>query len=102
MTQEEILNYLSTHKARFQKLYYVNKIGIFGSYARNEATPISDIDIVVDLKKSTMFGLVAIKEEIEEYFQTHVDIVQIRERMNGLLKERIEKEAIYVWQRDST
>ena len=96
MTQEQILNYLSKHKARFQKLYYVNKIGIFGSYARNEATPISDIDIVVDLKKSTMFGLVAIKEEIEEYFQTHVDIVQIRERMNGLLKERIEKEAIYV------
>ena len=96
MTQEQILNYLSTHKDRFQKLYNVNKIGIFGSYARNEATPDSDIDIVVDLKKSTMFGLVAIKEDIEEYFQTHVDIVQIRDRMNGLLKERIEKEAIYV------
>ncbi|SFV62934.1 hypothetical protein MNB_SV-14-643 [hydrothermal vent metagenome] len=96
MTQEQILNYLSKHKDRFQKLYSVNKIGIFGSYARNEATPNSDIDIVVDLKNSTMFGLVAIKEDIEEYFKTHVDIVQIRDRMNGLLKERIEKEAIYV------
>ena len=96
MTQEQILHYLSTHKDRFQKRYHVNKIGIFGSYARNEATPESDIDIVVDLKKSTMFGLVGIKEDIEEYFKTHVDIVQIRDRMNGLLKERIEKEAIYV------
>ena len=96
MTQKQILDYLSTHKDRFQKLYNVNKIGIFGSYARNEATPNSDIDIVVDLKKSTMFGLVAIKNDIEEYFKTHVDIVQIRDRMNELLKKRIEQEAIYV------
>jgi predicted nucleotidyltransferase len=43
-----------------------------------------------------MFGLVAIKEDIEEYFKKHVDIIQIRERMNSLLRERIEKEAIYV------
>ena len=43
-----------------------------------------------------MFGLVAIKEDIESYFQIHVDIVQVRERMNTLLKDRIEKEAIYV------
>jgi len=96
MTQKQILDYLSTHKDRFQKLYSVNKIGIFGSYARNEATSNSDIDIVVDLKKSTMFGLVAIKEDIEDYFKTHVDIVQIRDRMNRFLRERIEKEAIYV------
>jgi predicted nucleotidyltransferase len=96
MTQKKILDYLSTHKERFQKLYYVNKIGIFGSYARNQATAKSDIDIVVDLNKSTMFGLVAIKEDIEEYFKKHVDIIQIREKMNSLLRERIEKEAIYV------
>ena len=96
MTQKQILDYLSTHKERFEKLYNVNKIGIFGSYARNEATLSSDIDIVVDLKKSTMFGLVAIKNDIEEYFKTHVDIVQIRDRMNELLKKRIEQEAIYV------
>ncbi len=96
MTQKQILDYLSMHKERFEKLYSVNKIGIFGSYARNEATSNSDIDIVVDLKKSTMFGLVAIKNDIEEYFKTHVDIVQIRDRMNEFLKKRIEQEAIYV------
>ncbi len=48
MTQKQILDYLSTYKERFQKLYSVNKIDIFGSYAHNEATPNSDIDIVVD------------------------------------------------------
>jgi len=96
MTQEQILAYLRVHKERFKKLYNLNRIGVFGSYARDEATPNSDIDIVVDLNKSTMFGLVAIKNDIEEYFKTHVDIVQIRDRMNSLLRERIEREAIYV------
>jgi len=96
MTKEEILAYLKTQKERFQKLYSVNKIGVFGSYARDEATKDSDIDIFVDLNKTTMFGLVAIKEDIEEYFHTKVDIVQLRDRMNTLLKQRIEKEAIYV------
>jgi len=96
MTQKQILDYLIVHKDRFEKLYNLNKIGIFGSYARDEATPQSDIDIVVDLNKSTMFGLIAIKNDIEEYFKIHVDVVQIRDRMNSLLRERIEKEAIYV------
>ncbi len=96
MTQKEILNYLAEHKEQFKKRYSVKKIGIFGSYACNEATPNSDIDIVVALEKSTMFGLVGVKNDIEEYFKTHVDIVQIRDRMNKLLKKRIEQEAIYV------
>ena len=96
MTQQKILDYLSAQTDRFQKLYNVNSIGIFGSYARGEATPESDIDIVVDLKKSTMFGLVGIKKDIEEYFKIPVDIVQMRDRMNALLKKRIEREAIYV------
>ncbi len=96
MTQKETLEYLAKHKEQFKKRYSVRRIGIFGSYARNEATSESDIDIVVDLEKSTMFGLAGIKNDIEEYFQTHVDIVQIRDRMNKLLKKRIEQEAIYV------
>jgi len=96
MTKEHILEYLKAHKEQFKQCYHVNKIGLFGSYARDEATESSDIDIVVDMNKSTMFGLVAIKSDIEEYFKRHVDIVQLRDTMNGFLKERIEKDAIYV------
>jgi predicted nucleotidyltransferase len=96
MTQEQILSYLSANKERFKKIYHVNKIGIFGSFARNQATEKSDIDVVVDLSKSTMFGLVGVKLDIEEHFNTHVDIVQVRDHMNPLLKKRIEKEALYV------
>lgn len=36
------------------------------------------------------------QQDIEEYFKHHVDIVQIRDRMNSLLKIRIQRDAIYV------
>jgi len=35
MTKKEILEYLSSHKKEFQKKYEIEKIGLFGSYARD-------------------------------------------------------------------
>ncbi len=96
ISQEDILNYLIQHKKEFQKKYNIEKIGLFGSYARGEANESSDIDIVINLKKATLSALVGIKEDIESYFKTHVDIIQYRDRMNSFLKNRIEREAIYV------
>ena len=96
LNQKDILNYLTQHKKEFQEKYNIEKIGLFGSYARGEAHEDSDIDIVVNLKKTTLSALVGIKEEIESYFQIHVDIIQYRDRMNNFLKSRIERDAIYV------
>jgi len=96
LKQQDILNYLTAHKKEFQEKYNVEKIGLFGSYARGEAHEGSDIDIVINLKKTTLSALVGIKEDIESYFQTQVDIIQYRERMNSFLKKRIERDAIYV------
>jgi predicted nucleotidyltransferase len=96
LDRQEILDYLQEYKAIKQKQYAIKRLGVFGSFARGEASEASDIDIVVDFEKSSMFALVAIKQDIEEYFHRHVDIVQIRERMNMLLKNRIQRDAIYV------
>ena len=43
-----------------------------------------------------MFDLIGIKQEIEETLHQPIDIVRIRKNMNQYLKQRIEKEAIYV------
>ena len=96
LKQEDILNYLTQHKKEFQEKYNIEKIGLFGSYARGEAHEDSDIDIVVNLKKTTLSALVGVKEDIESYFQTNVDIISYRDRMNSFLKKRIERDAIYV------
>ena len=95
MTKKDILNYLSKHKKEFQKEYEVEQIGLFGSYARNEAREDSDIDIFVYMKPD-FFKLVGLKQQIEDYFNIKVDIVRLRDKMNMALKRRILKDGIYV------
>jgi len=48
-TLQAILKKLGEHKPELQRKYPVSGIGVFGSYAREEATDQSDIDIVVEI-----------------------------------------------------
>ena len=56
----------------------------------------SDIDIVVELKRPDLFHIIGIKQDLEEQLHRSVDIVRYRNKMNGFLRRRIEKEAVYV------
>ena len=71
-------------------------IGVFGSVARDEATEKSDVDIVVKTELPDPFKIVHIKEHLEAQLDRHVDIVRLRDNMNVFLKERMEKEVVYV------
>lgn len=90
------LDTLKKYKDDFEKRYGVTRIGIFGSVARGEARPDSDVDIVVEMEKPDLFYMVHIKETLENEFQRPVDIVHYRNKMNEFLKERIRSEALYV------
>ena len=48
--KDSILKALSANRQQLA-LYGVNRIGLFGSYVRNEMTPNSDIDLLVDIQK---------------------------------------------------
>ena len=54
-TREQILAYLHEHKAELRERFGVTRLGLSGSYARNEATEESDIDIIVSLQSSNTF-----------------------------------------------
>jgi len=41
--------------------------------------------------------LLGIKQDLEEQLSKHVDIISYRNKMNSFLKDRINKEAIFVW-----
>jgi predicted nucleotidyltransferase len=90
------LKMLKKYKNDFEKQYGVTRIGIFGSVARDEAKPDSDVDIVLEMKKPDLFYMVHIKDTLENEFQRPVDIVHYRNKMNEYLKERIHSEAVYV------
>lgn len=58
------------------KPYKPKKIGIFGSYSRNENRENSDIDILYSFEESVgLFKLVKLKEELERELKKKVDLV---------------------------
>jgi predicted nucleotidyltransferase len=94
--RKEILQKLLLYKQKHKNKYDITKIGIFGSASRDCMNEKSDIDIVVELVKPDLFCLIGIKQDLEEYFNCPVDIIRLRDQMNPFLKDRIEKEAVYV------
>lgn len=96
MEKADILKYLTDHKSEFKDKFGVTKIGLFGSFAKEENREESDIDIVVELEKPDLLTLIGIKQAIEEQLDRKVDIVRYRKRMNQYLKKRIDREATYV------
>ncbi|MBN1932081.1 MAG: nucleotidyltransferase domain-containing protein [Desulfobacterales bacterium] len=96
LSLDEVLAVLKKRKAEFEADFGITAIGVFGSLARGEGTPDSDVDIVIKMAKPDLFYMVHIKEELEDDYKTKVDIVHYREKMNAFLKKRIDLEAVYV------
>lgn len=96
LTKDTVLSQLQEQKEKNKKKYQIVKLGLFGSITTDKINKESDIDIVVELEKPKMFHLIGIKQELEEIFSLPVDIVRLRKKMNRFLKNRIEREAIFV------
>ncbi|GAB6042656.1 nucleotidyltransferase family protein [Endothiovibrio diazotrophicus] len=95
MTRNEALRILERQKPLLQQRFGVGKVGLFGSVARDEAGVASDVDVVVQMAPDG-FAMAHVKGLLEEAFHIPVDLVRYREKMNPSLKERIEREAVYV------
>lgn len=96
MPRESILGVLREYKKEYAEKYGILAMGVFGSVARDDAREGSDVDICIQTKNPDPFALVHIREDIESRVQAHVDIIRIREKMNPYLRQRIERDAIYV------
>lgn len=95
MKREETLAILRSQVELLRKQYGVKRLGVFGSIARDEATAESDVDIVVEMDPD-LFAMTHLKTALEDTLHAPVDLVRYRQRMNLFLKQRIDKEAIYV------
>ncbi|MBF0520727.1 MAG: nucleotidyltransferase domain-containing protein [Nitrospirae bacterium] len=93
---DRIIFLLKQYKRQFADQYGIVALGVFGSVARREMQGDSDVDVVIKIIHPNIVTLSRIRLEIEELISKHVDIVHYREKMNTLLKERIDKDTIYV------
>ncbi len=94
-TLQNILHTLRQHKPELQRKYPVARFGVFGSYARGDATEESDINIAVDITGPMGLNFVALADEIEALFGTKTDVVPSRS-INPEYRHLVEKDIIYV------
>ncbi|WP_254450396.1 nucleotidyltransferase family protein [Cohnella herbarum] len=65
MNKDEVQKTINEHKAYLSETYSVEKIGLLGSFVRDEQTENSDIDLLVEFKKPVGFEFIELKEYLE-------------------------------------
>ena len=86
--REEILQIAARHGAR--------NVRVFGSVARGEAGPESDIDFLVELEKGrSLLDHAALLLDLEKLLDCKVDVVTERS-LRPRVRERVFREAIYL------
>ena len=100
MTKNIILDYLKSKKEELHKKYGIVSLGLYGSYARNEATDTSDIDIFYErdstFKLDSGLEFMRINEQLaNDLHVKKVDFVSLA-FMNPIIKYYAKKDFIYV------
>jgi len=96
-TLEEVRTLLAAHQEALRRRFGVRVVCIFGSYARGEAGPVSDVDLLLELERPVGWEIVDVKEHLEALLGLCVDIVTRGAlRKKPLLYEPIEKDLIHV------
>jgi len=95
MTKDEILNELSKNKSYIEQNFEVDKIGLFGSYAKDKQTEDSDIDIYVEFEYKTFDNIAGLWNFLEQLFHKKVDIFYPHNYSKQNVVKNIQKRVIY-------
>jgi len=95
MTKDEILNELSKNKSYIEQHFEVDKIGLFGSYAKDKQTEDSDIDIYVEFRHKTFDNLAGLWNYLEELYHKKIDLFHKHKNNNKVIISNIQKDVIY-------
>ena len=96
MNKAEILHKLQAHKQTLAERFGVTGLALFGSFARDEATDASDVDILVSFDgpatSRTYFG---VQFYIEDLLGRPVDLVT-EKALRPEFRPYVEREAVHV------
>jgi predicted nucleotidyltransferase len=95
-TTQEYIRLLRNYKREHAAEYGIERMGIFGSVARNEQTEGSDIDIYYEGPAMGLKSLVRLPRELEDVLGVPVDVVRRHSNLQPHFVNRIMKEIIYV------
>ncbi len=92
----QILSLLQVYYTCNKDKFGIEKIGLFGSFARNEARPDSDVDILISLEKPDLFTYSIITRQLETVFGRKVDLISAKSILKDSFRNNLEKEVVYV------
>lgn len=98
-TKQEILDFLKSNQTYIKKHYSLTKIGLFGSFARDEQRSDSDVDLLIEIENNTP-NISDLKHSLSDYlakaFGRNVDIAR-EKYLKPYAKKEILKDTIYVY-----
>ena len=96
-SKEEVVAYLKNNKRLFYDRFGVTRMGIFGSFIRDEQTRSSDIDIVVEIEKSrkNIHSFLQLKRFLEKELARAIDL-GFENSLKPIVREKIKEQIIYV------
>jgi hypothetical protein len=93
---DEIKELIEQHRPELKRQFHVEKIGVFGSYARGDQKKRSDMDFLVSFDKTVnYFELAGLKLYIEEITGLESDVVPFH-NLRPEFREYVYKEVIYI------
>lgn len=96
ISKSQILAILKENLSTVSKTFYVSKIGLFGSFVKEDETENSDIDILVNFSKPiTIFTFIELEEYLTIELGRKVDLVS-EKGLKPIIKTNILKEVVYV------
>lgn len=91
---EELLLPLKEEILRIAAKYGAYNVRVFGSVARGEARPDSDVDFLVELEpERTLLDQIALMQSLEELLGRKVDVTE-PETLHELVRDKILLEAV--------
>jgi len=95
MTLDEALTKLRAAKPLLDR-YGVARVGVFGSTARGEAGPDSDVDVLVEFAPQVLpgFGFFRLERDLAALFGRPVDLVTV-DGLHRLMERQVMSEAVF-------
>lgn len=94
LNKDSIIAFFRLHKDLLEKQFGITKIALFGSYARNEAKPESDIDLLIEMPQKSFQKRLELREFLEHEFGKKVDVGYF-DSVRSFIMHHVEKDLIY-------
>jgi len=96
MDKKDIIEIIKNRESELALRYGVRRLGLFGSYVKNQQRKKSDIDILVQFNRDIdLFDFIELREYLESQLNTKVDLV-MESALKPNLGKRILAEVEYV------